>query len=162
MPRGTPIFAKESGVVVEAGANEYFRPKPVYIQEDDGDIAIYGHLWDNTVKRGDHVAAGQKIGISGEQTIPGTMTPDGSGPHIHFELRRPVLDDKGRPTGSYKAIDPKDELLGATGATFLSSRTGQGQLMGFSLDPDSTTGKIVMGIILVSVTLGALIYAASA
>jgi hypothetical protein len=46
------------------------------------------------------------LGTSGEQTKRGTMEPDGTGPHIHFELRSP--DDK--------AINPKPELEGAEGS----------------------------------------------
>lgn len=104
VPKGTPIFAAEPGRVIQAGFSEYFRPKPVWIEEDDGDIAIYGHLWENTVREGQRVRAGQMIGFSGEQTLPGTMTPDGSGPHLHFELRR-----------DGKAVDPVPELIGAEG-----------------------------------------------
>lgn len=103
MPRGTPIYANEPGVVERAGFSDSFRPKPVWIRENDGDTAIYGHMWTNTVKVGDRVKKGDVLGTSGEQTVAGTMTPDGSGPHIHFELRSP----------SGKAIDPTPELQGS-------------------------------------------------
>lgn len=100
MPKGTAIYANESGKVEHAGWSDSFRPNPVYIRESDGDLAIYGHLWTNTVRTGDRVERGQLIGYSGEQTIIGTMTPDGSGPHLHYEL----LDS------SNMAINPIPEL----------------------------------------------------
>lgn len=108
VPAGTPIYAAEGGKVKQAGFSEYFRPEPVWIEEDDGDIAIYGHLQKAVVKAGQKVRSGDLLGYSGEQTIPGTYTPDGSGPHLHFELRRPK-------DGAYIAVDPTEELTGATG-----------------------------------------------
>ena len=108
MPKGTKIYAVESGTVKESGFSDSFRPYPVVIEEDDGDIAIYGHLWSNVVTPDTRVRAGQFIGRSGEQTVRGTMQPDGSGPHLHYELRRP-----DPVTGGYKAVDPRAELTGA-------------------------------------------------
>ena len=108
MPRDTKIHAVEAGKVKESGFSASFRPYPVIIEEDDGDIAIYGHLWSNVVTPGQRVKAGQFLGRSGEQTVRGTMIPDGSGPHLHYELRRP-----DPVTGGYKAVDPSAELTGA-------------------------------------------------
>ncbi|MCL6642336.1 MAG: M23 family metallopeptidase [Candidatus Bipolaricaulota bacterium] len=62
MPRGTTIRAAEGGQVIQAGMSPHFRPEPVYVQEDDGDIAIYGHLWESRVREGDSVSAGQVLG----------------------------------------------------------------------------------------------------
>lgn len=107
-PKYTPIYAAQDGVVEEAGWSNSFRPNPVTVRESDGDMAIYGHLWSASVSPGQKVKAGKTLlGYSGEQTIAGTMIPDGSGPHIHFELRRP-----DPVTGGYKAVDPVPELAG--------------------------------------------------
>jgi murein DD-endopeptidase MepM/ murein hydrolase activator NlpD len=103
--KGTKIFAAEDGEVIQAGMSDSFRPKPVWIKEKDGDTAIYGHLWTNEVDVGDTVKAGDLLGTSGEQTKRGTMEPDGTGAHIHFELRSP----------DNTAIDPTQELTGASG-----------------------------------------------
>jgi len=119
MPKGTPIFATQDGTVERAGFNESFRPNPVYIRERDGDLAIYGHLWENTVTTGDPVKKGQLIGFSGEQTIRGTMTPDGSGPHLHYELI----------SSSGVAKNPIDELSGQFN-TFGTSTSGGLPLIG--------------------------------
>lgn len=52
----------------------------VVIDHGNGFITLYGHLTEATVKAGDTVAKGQKIGISG-------TTGWSTGPHLHFELR---------------------------------------------------------------------------
>lgn len=108
LPKGTPVFAAQGGYVEQAGYSQYFRPEPVWIREDDGDTAIYGHLWKAEVKPGQRVEEGDLLGYSGEQTIPGTYTPDGTGPHLHFELRQPTA-------GGTVAVDPVPELTGETG-----------------------------------------------
>lgn len=116
VPRGTAIYALNSGTVQFAGFNNNFRPYPVYIETDDdpdtipdesGYVEIYGHLAGNTVSTGQKVKPGKQIGISGEQTIAGTTDKlDGSGPHLHFELRQP-----GANTSSgFRAIDPTNWL----------------------------------------------------
>jgi murein DD-endopeptidase MepM/ murein hydrolase activator NlpD len=118
-PKLTPIHAAQDGVVIRAGWDDSFRPNPVWVRERDGDVAIYGHLWEENVAVGQHVAAGQRLGASGEQTYKGTMTPDGSGPHIHFELRRPIGNQSdGQGMSGYKAVDPAAELTGGTEVTF--------------------------------------------
>lgn len=129
VPKFTPIFAAEPGTVIQAGFSDSFRPYPVWVKEDDGETAIYGHLWTDDVKVGDRVEAGTQLGISGEQTVKGTMTPDGSGAHIHFELR----NEAG------KAIDPKSELTGAEG----------------SLSPKSALGNKV--VLLAAIGIGAIV-----
>lgn len=112
VPKFTPIYALDAGTVmpetaVSGGApSDSFRPYPVWIQTDNGAVEIYGHLWQNFVRPGQRVTAGQELGLSGEQTIKGTMTPDGSGPHLHFEMRIP---DSSTSSG-YRAIDPTNYL----------------------------------------------------
>lgn len=100
--RGTVLRSLHTGTVTFAGFNDSFRPFPVYIQpEDDPNTQIdesqyeeiWGHLEADAVQTGQHVTRGQKLGLSGEQTLEGpnnTGKPDGSGPHLHFELRQKV------------------------------------------------------------------------
>jgi murein DD-endopeptidase MepM/ murein hydrolase activator NlpD len=125
MPRGTALFAMNPGKVIQAGPSPFFRPKPIWIETTDnpdtiknetGYVEIYGHAWTNSVKAGDRVKAGQAIGTSGEQTFPTTdsagnvvgttMNPDGTGEHLHFELRRP------EGGGTFKAVNPRSWLTG--------------------------------------------------
>lgn len=54
----------------------------VDIKHDDGFLTRYAHLYSVDVKKGDKVAAGQKIGYMGE-------SGNTFGKHLHFEVRRP-------------------------------------------------------------------------
>lgn len=79
-PIGTPIYAATAGTVTVAG----FRDPggfgaAVYINNDDGSVAWYGHVHSWTVAPGQHVEAGQQIATVGER---GNST----GPHLHFEV----------------------------------------------------------------------------
>jgi len=104
MPNGTPIYAAEGGTVTQVGCAPYFRPKPVYVQSDSGEVHIYGHMSSNTVVVNQRVERGTLLGYSGEQTVSGSCTtPDGSGPHLHFERRSGTC-----------AIDPVPKLTGGT------------------------------------------------
>lgn len=119
MTKGTEIRAAQGGVVIQTGESPYFRPYPVWVREDDGDVAIYGHLSKSVVKLGDKVKAGDLLGLSGEQTVPGNPAQtDDSGEHLHFELRVPNAGAQPDGLGflGYHVVDPTDELTGATGS----------------------------------------------
>lgn len=94
MPAGTPVVAARAGVVIaikndstEGGDDIKFISKGNYllIQHEDGTIAKYLHLSKGNlpVYLGTRVAAGQKIGISGN-------TGFSSEPHLHFEIFKPI------------------------------------------------------------------------
>ena len=70
----------------------------VRIRHADGSMTIYGHLTKPYVSKGDKVAAGQRIGLSGN-------TGDSSGPHLHFEYR-PSGWEKKAGNGYAGAVDP--------------------------------------------------------
>ena len=76
-PIGTPIFAPEDGVVLDAGPASGFG-QAVYLQHQDGVITLYGHVDTFTVRAGQGVAAGQQIATVGNR---GQST----GPHVHVE-----------------------------------------------------------------------------
>lgn len=157
-PKFTPIYAAQDGVVKEAGWSDSFRPNPVRISEKDGDEAIYGHLWSAAVSNGQKIKRGQLLGYSGEQTVAGTMTPDGSGPHIHFELRRP-----DPVTGGMTAVDPTPELTGGIdtqdpGSHYTKNPYDYDQL-GFGIDVGTVEAggrRVLLGVSgIIAVVLGA-------
>ena len=80
-PYGTPIYAAESGTVIEAagGWNGGYG-NCVKIQHDDGNVTLYGHQSSIAIEYGDYVVKGQLIGYVGS-------TGDSSGNHLHFEVR---------------------------------------------------------------------------
>ncbi|MGM0882575.1 MAG: M23 family metallopeptidase [Bacillota bacterium] len=80
MPRGTELHSIAEGTVwrvVDYGSENL--GKGVYVRTDDGDIHVYGHLDSINVRRGEHIDAGELIGLSGN-------TGHSSGPHLHFGL----------------------------------------------------------------------------
>lgn len=91
VPEGTPVLAARAGKVMqvewsfrEAGtrAGLAARANLVRVLHDDGSMALYAHLKPEgvTVNPGQVVAAGDRIGVSGN-------TGFSSGPHLHFAVQ---------------------------------------------------------------------------
>ncbi len=92
-PIGTPIYAANSGTVIDT-SNDCSHSSAgvgvcnhgggygnhVWIQHDNGYQTIYGHMINTAVSTGEYVSKGQLIGYSGS-------TGWSTGPHLHFELR---------------------------------------------------------------------------
>ncbi len=77
-PMYTPEYAAGDGVVVGAGPASGFG-QAVYIQHDNGDVTVYGHMAVIEVVTGQRVSAGQEIALLGSQGFS-------TGPHLHFEV----------------------------------------------------------------------------
>jgi len=101
-PIGTPIYAPEAGVVLQAGPASGFG-LAVYLQHADGSITLYGHINSYSVNTGQQVSAGQQIAQVGN-------TGQSTGPHLHFEVHQgglyqsrtnpiPWLAARGMPLG---------------------------------------------------------------
>ena len=147
LQRGTALFAAEGGRVDFAGPSRAYRPHYVAINADSGGLHIYGHLWkvDPGVVTGGRVEAGQYLGDSGEQTKPGTMTPDGSGPHLHFEVRKngcsvnpeSILANAASTHSTVSAFDPGDVVRVTDGPLQLRLGAGLGTAVLGALDAGS-------------------------
>jgi murein DD-endopeptidase MepM/ murein hydrolase activator NlpD len=81
LPEGTPVKAAEGGVVAYAGNELKGYGNLVLIRHPDGWVSAYAHNGDIKVKRGDTVARGQTVAVSGQS---GNV----SSPQLHFELRK--------------------------------------------------------------------------
>ena len=79
VPTGTSVKAVGAGQVVSAGWEGSFGYE-VVIRHADGRYSQYAHLSAISVKDGQSVGAGQRIGRSGS-------TGNSTGPHLHFEVR---------------------------------------------------------------------------
>jgi murein DD-endopeptidase MepM/ murein hydrolase activator NlpD len=97
-PIGTPIYAPEGGVVLQAGPASGFG-LAVAVQHSDGAITLYGHVNQMFVSAGQVVTRGQQIAEVGNR---GQST----GPHLHFEVHN---------GGLYKNRDNPVPWLGARG-----------------------------------------------
>lgn len=166
-PKYTNIYAIESGTVEQAGFAPYFRPNPVYVKTTSGETHIYGHLWENAVRQGQRVDRGTLLGKSGEQTYRETMTPDGSGPHLHFEARNEwgkTYDPSRLLTTGVSgdaAVEPSDTPSSGTGesvTTLPSTGTGSGlssdflaSIFAFLGGASQRLGLAVAGIVLLGI-----------
>ena len=78
-PPGTPVRVGNSGVVVLAQPL-YYAGNTVIIDHGLGLFTLYMHLSKISVREGQHVARGQRLGLSG---ATGRVT----GPHLHWAVR---------------------------------------------------------------------------
>lgn len=80
MPTGTELHAIADGVITKvdvSGTTSLGRM--VRVKLEDGTDVIYGHLSSVSVKKGDHVDAGDLVGFSGN-------TGHSTGPHVHIQM----------------------------------------------------------------------------
>jgi len=75
---GSPIYAANNGVVVEAGYTNV-NGNYVLLNHNNGYYSIYAHMQTLNVTLGQTVAGGQKIGTMGS-------TGYSTGPHLHFGI----------------------------------------------------------------------------
>jgi murein DD-endopeptidase MepM/ murein hydrolase activator NlpD len=80
---GTPVYAAQAGRVLYAGSKIRGYGRLIVLKHEHGISTVYAHNSKLLVKKGDHVAQGQKIAITGKS---GKV----SGPHLHFEVRKGV------------------------------------------------------------------------
>jgi murein DD-endopeptidase MepM/ murein hydrolase activator NlpD len=89
-PIGTPVYAPEDGIVLQAGPASGFG-LAVAVQHRDGAITLYGHVNRMFVSAGEVVQAGHQIAEVGNR---GQST----GPHLHFEVHTGGLyANRGNP-----------------------------------------------------------------
>lgn len=109
MPEGTPIFAAADGEVLRAGPAPSFNCVLTHRVVDDqlvvdvehatlgeiGFVTRYAHFSKLTVKAGDKVVAGQRLGTAGRSGCATTTA-------LYFEVRRLTGTQSGRPA----VVDP--------------------------------------------------------
>jgi murein DD-endopeptidase MepM/ murein hydrolase activator NlpD len=79
VPEGTPVAALNSGAVLLAQPL-FFEGNCVVLDHGQGLLTLYMHLSKVEVTAGQHITAGQKIGLSGG-------TGRATGPHLHVAVR---------------------------------------------------------------------------
>jgi murein DD-endopeptidase MepM/ murein hydrolase activator NlpD len=99
---GTPIYAAVDGVVLEAGPASGFG-NAVYIQDEDGDVHIYGHMRYYSVHAGQIVHAGDQIASVGNEGFS-------TGPHLHYEIHQGGRD--GAPTDPQAWLESRGVRVG--------------------------------------------------
>ncbi len=89
-PVGTPVVSPKAGTVVRTNWNFAYNGNCAEVRYSDGTIARFLHLSETAVRDGQQLAAGQKIGLSGN-------TGRSTAPHLHYELEK-----------NERVIDPVD------------------------------------------------------
>ena len=128
IPTGTGLHAVAAGKVVYA-AEDSVNGKFVKIDHGNGLTSAYCHASKLIVSRGDRVAKGAKIALSG-------ATGRATGPHLHFQVeidRKPVdpelfIRTFGRPVASGGQIHGHGGGLAAAHAHVLDHRRGHHHL----------------------------------
>ncbi len=77
-PEGTEILMPSDGIVIDTG-NYYFNGNTVFVDHGQGLISMFNHMNKITVKTGDKLKRGDKVGEVGKT---GRVT----GPHLHWSL----------------------------------------------------------------------------
>jgi hypothetical protein len=80
MPEGTTLRSVADGVVDRVYDGTGLIGKGLSVQMPDGTRAIYGHMNEVKAHVGDHLSAGDIVGLSGN-------TGNSTGPHLHFGLK---------------------------------------------------------------------------
>jgi murein DD-endopeptidase MepM/ murein hydrolase activator NlpD len=81
VPTGAVAMAPRAGTVVRVNWNLAYNGDCVEMRYDDGTLARFLHLSAVDVRAGQRVAAGDRIGLSGN-------TGRSTAPHLHYELER--------------------------------------------------------------------------
>jgi len=79
-PKGTPIVASDSGLVIYADNGIRGYGNMIVIAHTDGVYTVYAHNRTNKVSKGEKVKRGELIAEVGN-------TGRSTGPHLHFEIR---------------------------------------------------------------------------
>jgi murein DD-endopeptidase MepM/ murein hydrolase activator NlpD len=158
MPQDTPITAIKSGKVVQADY-AIWGGKPgggeVWIQPDDGSTEYYFyHLDQNDVTSGQHVKAGDVVGLSGGQNSGGSHPADptwSSGPHLHvgYFTKWQSTPIGTRPYGP--DITPAIKNL-AIGGNVPDSSTATQNIAGFTI-PSTRTIGVNVGVFIGAIVL---------
>ena len=74
---GTKVVAPSSGIIKIVSKNMFFTGNTIIMDHGLGLISIFAHLKEISVKQGEYIKQGQKIGTIG-------MTGRATGPHLHW------------------------------------------------------------------------------
>ena len=90
IPVGTEIVAPASGTVTLGDEDLYYEGGTVFLDHGDGLVSVFMHMSAVDVAPGDKVAAGDRVGASGN-------TGRTTGPHLHWAVkwRNPSNSDRG-------------------------------------------------------------------
>ncbi len=110
-PLGTPYYATHTGTVVLAAWDGGYG-NCIMIDNGNGIETIYGHASKLLVTEGQHVDAGQLLGLVGS-------TGFSTGDHLHYEVHVNGLPTDPIPFMKARGVDIVRHLEAASGATIV-------------------------------------------
>jgi hypothetical protein len=122
IPENSTLRAIGEGVVDKVFTGEGLIGKGLSIRFPDGKRAIYGHMNEVKARVGEHVNAGQVIGLSGN-------TGNSTAAHLHFSLKNPdgsLIDPT--PMAEQLASISGDHVSPGVITSLLNNHTTQGPL----------------------------------
>ena len=138
-----PASSTADGDVMKAGPDASGYGNMVQINHGGGYVSIYAHLNRIDVKAGQHVAAGQQIGITG---WTGNVRPPGEGgAHLHFEMRLNNVPFDPMPYLVAKPVAFHGEVITGWGVSVrvgpgkVFERDGAGLPKGYKFDVGTTS-----------------------
>ena len=104
-PQGSPLYAAAEGEVLEVHDRGYGY-STISLKHADDLVTVYGHVSSILVKEGDHVFAGERIGLTGGR--PGSKGAGllTTGPHLHLEVLA-----FGQPIDPLYYLPPVEEIV---------------------------------------------------
>ncbi len=164
MPQDTPVTAIKSGKVVQADYatwNGAAGGGEVFIQPDDGSSEYYYYHFDqNKVSAGQHVNAGDLVGLSGGQNQGGSHPTSpmwSTGPHLHVGYFDQFINTPvgTRPHGA--DITPTIQFLKAGGnygnGTPTQQAANTSDTSSSGAFPDVHSAGVRIGIFLIAIVL---------
>lgn len=97
-PKGTPVYASNSGVV-KLAKNLFYSGNAVIIDHGTGIFTIYAHLSQIKTAAGRRIEKGELLGLSG-------ATGRVSGPHLHWGVKLNAV-----PVSPLQFVEVMDELI---------------------------------------------------
>lgn len=110
IPTGGPILAAKAGTVQTVTHNAPGAGNYVTLNHGGGLSTRYLHMDSISVRQGQKVKVGQKVGVEGNTTGPGASISTGA--HLHFEVR-----ENGEPTDAAKWLKKNGINLPTVGLT---------------------------------------------
>jgi murein DD-endopeptidase MepM/ murein hydrolase activator NlpD len=111
-PEGTPFYASHAGTVKLARFNGGYGNE-IELDNGNGILVIYGHASALLVSEGQHVEAGQLIGLVG-------TTGYSTGPHLHYEITQNGVEFDPMKFMKDRGVDIQNRQEAATGGTVIS------------------------------------------
>jgi hypothetical protein len=135
MPENTTLRSIKEGVVDKVYSGEGSLGKGIKINFNDGTQGIYGHMNEVKARVGEHISAGEVIGLSGS-------TGNSTGPHLHFSLT-----DNGQYVDPAPVAEQLAEISGNVNPGIITKLMSSGGGVTLKEKAADVTTEIILGVL---------------